>query len=331
MRLIAFGFLVLLASISAFAEADKPARIGVVFYTVPLRDTAGAVPANPIARAFVEGLREKGWVDGRNAHIAWRSAQGEYQRLPALVEELVRMPVDILVASGDDIALESIKRSPALPVVMASADDPIGRGLIASLARPGGSITGVGNWVGRNLNAKRLALLKEAVPGVTRVAVLAPLAGIERGFLPETAAAARSLGISIFGIGADRFADLEPAFEAALRSGANGIFVTDYPLAFAKTNQVRISELAVKHRLPAIHSASTAADEGALLTYGADISGNYRRAGHLVDKILRGAKPGDIPFEEPAKMELVVNLKAAKAIGLTIPTSVLIQASRTID
>ena len=182
------------------------------------------------------------------------------------------------------------------------------------------------------MNAKRLSLLKEAVPGLTRVAFLGPAAiRREPGFSPETQAAADAIGVSMVKVVADRPADLEQAFEDARRLGANGIFVIDYPFAFVKKHQVMISEMATRHRLPAIHSASTAAEAGALLTYAHDISENFRRAGHLVDKILRGAKPAEIPLEEPARLELVVNLRAAREIGLAVPPSILIQASRMIE
>ena len=326
---VLIGALALAAQGLAFAQRqEEAARIGVLYYYVPLSE----VEAYPPSRALVQGLREKGWVEGRNLRIVWRSAEGNPERVPQLVEELVRIPVDVLVGAGNDMAVESVKRFPSLPVVLPSADFPVESGLVASLSRPGGSITGVSNWVGRSLNAKRLSLLKEAVPGLTRVAFLGPAAiRREPGFSPETQAAADAIGVSMVKVVADRPADLEQAFEDARRLGANGIFVIDYPFAFLKKHQVMISEMAARHRLPAIHSASTAPEAGALLTYAHDISENFRRAGHLVDKILRGAKPAEIPFEEPARLELVVNLRAARAIGLTVPPSILIQASRIIE
>jgi len=325
-RLLAFILLIGSAGTSA-QPAGGVARIGVVYYYVPAADVEAYGPS----RALVEGLREKGWIAGRNAQFVWRSAEGRPERVAALVEELVRMPVDVLVGAGNDMAIEAAKRAPALPVVLPSADFPVQSGLVASLARPGGSVTGISNWVGRSLNAKRLALLKEAVPRMKRVAFLVPAGAARADFSRETQAAAEAMGVSLFRIVADRPQDLPKAFDEAVRGRADAIFVIDYPFAFVRAHQVLIAELATKHRLPAIHSASTAAEAGALLTYAHDISENFRRAGHIVDKILRGASPGEIPFEEPARIELVVNLNAARAIGLVVPPSILTQASRVID
>lgn len=329
----------LLAGLLAFVPctlAQGGARqvvIGVVYYRTPLAELAGPVPESPTARAFVEGLQERGWVHGRNARIVWRSGIEHMRGVEGAVEELVRMPVDILVVGGNDIAQESARRAPSIPVVMASSDFPVENGIVASYSRPGGNITGLTNWVGRSLNAKRIALLKEAAPRLTRLAVLAhPVpAGTKRIFGDETQGAADALGVTLLHVGVNRFDALEAAFEKAVAGGANGIFVADYPFAFVRANQLRIVELAAKHRLPAIHSASTASDSGALLTYGFDIAENFRRAAHIVDKILRGAKAGEIPIEDPARLELVVNLKAARAIGLSLPPSILLQANRVIQ
>jgi putative ABC transport system substrate-binding protein len=309
-------------------QPERVVRIGVLYYYVPMED----VETYPPSRALVEGLREKGWVEGRNARIVWKSAEGRPERIPALVEELLRIPVDVLVGAGNDMAAESVKRSPSIPVVLPSADFPVESGLVASLSRPGGSITGISNWVGRSLNAKRLALLKEAAPELKRVALLVSSEGARNpGFSSETQAAADAIGITLFKVAADHASELDRAFDNARRLGAGGIFVADYPFALLRKHQLMISELAARHRIPVIHSASTAADAGALLTYAHDINENFRRAGHIVDKILRGAKAGDIPFEEPATLKLVVNLGAARAIGLTVPQSILIQANRVID
>jgi putative ABC transport system substrate-binding protein len=329
------GLLVVLAA-ATWAHAQpqpKVARIGVVFYNVPMRELSGPMPSSPFGRAVVEGLRERGWVVGQNAQIHWRSSEGRHERLPALVNELLDIPIDILVASGNDIAAASVKRSPATPVVLGSSDFPVENGLVASLARPGGSITGLTNWVGTSLNAKRLSLLKEAVPAISRVAVLGPPSEspAPRRFSAETQAAADALGIRIFHVALDKQERTEDAFAEALRSGANAILVVDYPFAFVKANVVRINEVALKHRLPVLHSASTAADEGSLLTFAPDITANFRRAGYYVDKILRGAKAGDLPIEQPDTLQLVVNTKVARSLGLTIPVSLVTQASRVIS
>jgi putative ABC transport system substrate-binding protein len=327
------GVLVVLAA-ATWAHAQpqpKVARIGVVFYQTPLAELTGAMPASLTGRALVEGLAERGWVVGRNAQIHWRSAEGRYDRLPGLVRELLDIPIDVLVAGGNDIAAESVKRSPSTPVVLASSDFPVESGLVTSLARPGGNITGLSNWIGTSLNAKRLSLLKEAVPAVSRVAVIGPTGLTRRRFSPETQAAADALGIQLLPINIDKPEDGARAFAEAIRAGANGVLVLDYPFAFVRANQVLINDLAMKHRLPVLHSASTAADSGSLLTYAPDITVNFRRAGYFVDRILRGAKAGELPIEQPDTLHLVVNTKVARSMGLTIPVSVLTQASRVIS
>jgi putative ABC transport system substrate-binding protein len=329
----ALAFAFLFAGVGEAASAPETVRrVGVVFYNVPLAETRGPMPASPFARALVEGLKERGWVEGRNLRIFWRSGEGDPGRIPKIVAELVALPVDLLVASGNDIAAETVKRAPGIPVVLGSSDYPVESGLVASLARPGGNVTGLTNWVGRALNAKRLALLKEAVPSVSRVAFFGPFSDpTEAKFSPETQAAADALGVTVFGVGARSADQLEAAFAQAVASGADAIFVLDYPFAFVSANQVRIGELAIRRRLPVIHSASTAAQAGALLTYATDIEANFQRAGYYVDRILRGAKPADLPIEQPAKLQLVVNRKAARAIGVTLPASILAQADRVID
>jgi len=330
-RLAVLLFLLALVPAERAAAQPRPVIIGITFYTTPLRDTLGPVPESPHARALVEGLREKGWADGRNARLVWRTADEHPQGVAGTIDDLLRIPVDILVASGNDFAVESTRRAPHLPVVLASSDFPVENGLVASLAKPGGNITGLSNWAGRGLNIKRLALLKEAAPRIARVAaVFNSVPPGTNPFSREITAAAQSMGVSLVHAPVDRLDDLEPALAKAVASGADAVFVADYPLAFRREAQVRLVELCAKHRLPAIHSASSAAVQGALLTFGPDIVENYRRAAYFVDRILRGAKPGDIPLEEPAKLEFVVNLDAARQISLELPGSIVTQASRII-
>jgi len=315
----------------AHAE-QRPVTIGVVFYTTPVREALGPVPESPWARALVEGLRDKGWIDGRNARIVWRTAVEHPGGVRGTIDDLVRIPVDILVASGNDFAVESTRRAPNLPVVLASSDFPVENRLVRSLAKPGGNITGLSNWVGRGLNVKRLALLKEAAPRISRVGAI--FNSVREGIQPfsaEMLAGAQSMGISLVHLPVDRLEELEPAFENAVRSGVDAIFVADYPFAFKREHQARIAELSARRGMPAIHSASTAGPHGALLTYGPDMVENYRRAAYFVDRILRGANPGEIPLEEPARLDFTVNLRAARQIGLELPSSILTQASRTIE
>ena len=217
-------------------------------------------------------------------------------------------------------------------MVLASSDFPVESGLVKSLARPGANITGLSNWVGRGMNIKRLALLKEAAPGMSRVAVIFnSVPEGKGGFGAPILEAARSMGVSLMHVPVDKLEELEPALAKAVAAGADGVFVLDYPFAFKRANQVKLAQLCTGHRLPAIHSASTAADHGALMTFGPDIVENYRRSAYFVDRILRGAKAGDIPLEEPSRLELVVNLKAARQIGLEVPRSILTQATRVIE
>lgn len=303
--------------------------VGVVFYNVPARELAGPAPESPFARALVDGLREKGWLAGQNLTLVWRTSEGRHERIPALVEELIRFRVDVLVASGNDMAAEAVKRAPSLPVVLASSDYPVENGLATSLARPGGSVTGLTNWVDRSLNAKRISLLKEAVPRASRIALMgAKSAG---GFSDETRDAASKLGVGLSKLGVDEVSELAPAFDAARRLGVDAILVTDYPFAFVREHQAQISVLAMKHRMPVMHSASSAADAGGLMSFAPDIYTNFRRAGYYVDKILRGAKPGELPIEQPANLELVINLQAARNIGLEFPAALQTQATRVIQ
>ncbi len=325
--------LFLASPLMALAQSKRVPRVGVVFYNVPLRELQPPSPSSPLAKALIEGLAEKGWAHGRNLELHWRSSEGQYDRLPGLVEELHRLPIDLLVASGNDIATKSIKRSPLTPVVLGSSDFPVENGLAKSMARPGGNITGLTNWVGSGLNAKRLSLLKQAAPATRKVAIVAPRwsSDTPRRFSPETQAAADSLGIEIFLVSVENADQVDDAFAAAVRSGANAVFVLDYPLAFVHAAQANMAQAAIRHKLPAIHSAVNAGESGALLAYGPDIFSNFRRAGYYVDRILRGAKAGDLPIEQPDKLELVVNLKAAKAIGLVMPGPMVLQATRVIE
>jgi ABC-type uncharacterized transport system substrate-binding protein len=327
----ALGMLLMALGLIAFAQPGATPRVvGVVFYNVPMRELGASAPESPFARALLEGLRERGWTQGRNLRVEWRSAEGRYEQIPSLVEELVRLRVEVIVASGNDIAAESVKRSPGLPVVLGSSDYPVEAGLAQSLARPGGSVTGLTNWVDRSLNAKRLSLLKEAAPLVSTVAMLGPGEALAGGFSPETQQAADALQIKLFKLGVDHRDELASAFDQAVARRADAIFVVDYPFAFVKENQVAMSALALKHRLPAIHSTSSAAEAGALMTYAPNIYANFRRAGHYVDKILRGAKPADLPIEQPSTLELVLNLRAAKSIGIVFPPTLRLQAVREI-
>ena len=314
-------------------RAPRVFRIGFLANTVPMTDLVGRVPSHPGAIAVEDGLRKLGWIDGKNIEIVWKSAEGKLERLPDLAEELVRIPVDVIVAFGPGVAAAA-QKTRSIPIVMATSSSPVEQGLVKSLARPGGNVTGLTLDAGMELNGKRLALLKAAVPKASRVAFVVQHSGPlpeDAGFSPQTQGAAQALGLTLFLVTFAAPEDLERTFADAVRHGANALVFPDTPILYWRPTQDVIKQLAVRHRLPAMHSILVAPEMGALMAYAPNIMVNYQRAPYYIDRILRGAKPADLPIEQPSKFELVVNLKAAKAIGLTIPASVLTQADRVIE
>jgi len=312
----------LLAPLAADAQqAGKVARIGYVGVS-----SASAVPHAD--EAFRHGLRDLGYVEGQNIAIEYRWAEGQLDRLPDLAAELVRLKVDVIVASSTPTALAAKNATRTIPIVFVTAGDPVGSGLVAGIARPGGNITGL-SLLAPEIVAKQLQLLKEAVPQASRVAVLSnPANPYTALMVKETEAAARSLGmwVQLLGVrGADAF---DSAFSAVTKGRASALFVLFDPFLFA--HRTRIAEFANKNRLPAMYPHREYAETGGLMAYGADIRDNFRRAATYVHKILTGTKPADLPVEQPTKFELVINLKTAKALGLTIPQSVLIRADEVI-
>ena len=312
----------LLAPLAADAQqAGKVARIGYVGVS-----SASAVPHAD--EAFLHGLRDLGYVEGQNIAIEYRWAEGQLDRLPDLAAELVRLKVDVIVASSTPTALAAKNATRTIPIVFVTAGDPVGSGLVAGIARPGGNITGL-SLLAPEIVAKQLQLLKEAVPQASRVAVLSnPANPYTALMVKETEAAARSLGmwVQLLGVrGADAF---DSAFSAVTKGRASALFVLFDPFLFA--HRTRIAEFANKNRLPAMYPHREYAETGGLMAYGADIRDNFRRAATYVHKILTGTKPADLPVEQPTKFELVINLKTAKAMGLTIPQSVLIRADEVI-
>ena len=312
----------LLAPLAADAQqAGKVARIGYVGVS-----SASAVPHAD--EAFRHGLRDLGSVEGQNIAIEYRWAEGQLDRLPDLAAELVRLKVDVIVASSTPTALAAKNATRTIPIVFVTAGDPVGSGLVAGIARPGGNITGL-SLLAPEIVAKQLQLLKEAVPQASRVAVLSnPANPYTALMVKETEAAARSLGmwVQLLGVrGADAF---DSAFSAVTKGRASALFVLFDPFLFA--HRTRIAEFANKNRLPAMYPHREYAETGGLMAYGADIRDNFRRAATYVHKILTGTKPADLPVEQPTKFELVINLKTAKALGLTIPQSVLIRADEVI-
>jgi putative ABC transport system substrate-binding protein len=309
---------------AAGAQEKTVARIGLLS---PFSPSAAAL----WHEAFRQGLRGLGWVEGRNIIIEYRYAEGRVDILPELAAELVRRKVDIIVASISTDALAVKKATSTIPVVMASAGDPVASGLAESLARPGGNITGL-SQLAPELAGKRLEVLKESVPALSRVAVLwNPNNSASSSTLmwKEMQIPARQLGLQLHSLEVRGSSELDKAFENATGAGAGALVITPDPL-FAG-NVKMIADLAVKRRLPSIFHLREYPDSGGLMSYGIDRADQFRRAATYVDKILKGAKPADLPIEQPTKFEFVINLKTAKALGLTIPPSLLALADEVIE
>jgi putative ABC transport system substrate-binding protein len=285
---------------------------------------------SPYLDAFRQGLRELGWVEGQNIVIDYRFAEGRFDRLPDLAAELVRLKVDIIVAATTPAAAAAKKATETIPIVMISVGDPVGLGLIASLARPGGNATGLSYSVGLETIGKGLELLKETVPKVRRVAILSnPANPFQPLAISEVNVAARSLGLQLQLLEARGPNDFDGAFAAMATERVGALLVVADSMFLL--HRTRLADLAARSRLPAAYGTRENVEAGGLMSYGASVRDLYRRSAAYVDKILKGAKPGDLPVEQPTKFELVINLKAAKALGLTIPPSVLGRADEVIQ
>jgi putative ABC transport system substrate-binding protein len=268
-------------------------------------------------------------VEGRNIAIEYRWAEGKVERLPAFAVELLGLKVDVIVAVSTPDALAARKATRTIPIVFVTAGDPVDSGLVAGIARPGGNVTGL-SLLAPEIVARQLQTLKEAVPKASRVAVLSNSANPNTPLLvKETEAAARSLGVRLQLLGVRGDDAFDSAFSAVTKERPDALFVLFDPLLFL--HRTRIVEFANKNRLPAMYAHREFAEVGGLMAYGADLRDNYRRAAIYVDKILKGAKPADLPVEQPTKFELVINLKTAKALGLTIPQSLLQRADEVIQ
>jgi putative ABC transport system substrate-binding protein len=285
----------------------------------------------PREEAFLKGLREIGYVDGQNIAVEWRFAKGKEALLPGLAAEIVQLQPDVVVAAGNQ-AVQAIKRATTtIPIVFGQVSDPLGVGLVAGLARPGGNITGL-TTSASDISGKRLELVKETVPTVTRVALLVDARNpAHQAFLRDMRAAAPALGVQMQALELRRLDDIDNAFQAALNERAEAVIVTASGIFITNQDRERLASLAIKARLPTLHSESAFVLAGGLMSYATDIPEQFRRAATYVDKILKGAKPAEMPVEQPTKFELVINLKAAKEIGLTIPPSVLGRADRVVQ
>jgi putative tryptophan/tyrosine transport system substrate-binding protein len=290
----------------------------------------GATPSAESQRvaALVQRLHELGWIEGHTIAIEYRWAEGRSARLAEIAAEFVRLGVDVIFATGTAPALAAKQATSMIPIVFPFAGDPIGTGLVASLARPGGNVTGMSNQA-TDLAAKRIELLREIVPHLRRLAVLAnagyPAAALEKG---EVAAAARTLDLEVVSFEIRESNDIAPAFEA-VKGKAEALFLVGDPLMTA--NRIRVTSLALAARLPTIYVHREYVDAGGLISYGANFPDLFRRAAEVVDKILRGTKPGDIPVEQPTKFELAINLKTANALGLDVPPTLLALADEVIE
>ena len=305
----------LAAPITARGEAP---RVGVLMF---MAMTKGA------QEDFRLGLRDHGYVDGQNVVIEWRSAEGSVERANALAEELVRLRVSVIIVEFTPAAQAAKKATATIPIVLASAGDPVATGLVASLARPGGNITGFTN-LAAELSGKRLELLRQMIPGLARVGLLIhgtdPL---DRAFVDETRTAAAQSGIQVRVNAVPGAADLDAALAGMAKERVAAVIIpANLPVPIRQ-----ITDLALRHRLPSISLLTQFAEAGGLMSYGASVSDIRRRTGAYVDKLLKGARPGDLPVEQPTKFELVINLKTAKALRLTIPPSLLARADRVIE
>jgi putative tryptophan/tyrosine transport system substrate-binding protein len=312
------------ASWPIVARAQRAPKLPTIGYLGP--NTASAV--GQWVAAFVQRLRELGWIDGRTIAIEYRWAEGRLERFAEIAAEFVRLKVDVIFTHGTAPALAAKQATSFIPIVFAAMVDPIGNGVVASLARPGGNLTGLSNQA-TDLTSKRIELLREVVPGLRQLAILAnvdnPGSVLEMG---EVQAAARTLGLEVDTFEIRRAEDITPAFEALGRR-ADALYVPSDPLL--NNNRIRINTLALGARLPTMYGVRDAAEAGGLMSYGPNFPDLFRRAAEYVDKILHGTKPADLPVEQPTKYELVINLKTAKALGLTIPESVLFRVDVVVD
>jgi len=318
-----FAIVVAVVVVATMAQAQQTGKVPRIGFL----DNSTASGMAVLVDAFRQEMRKLGWIEGTNIAIEYRFAEQKPERLPELAAELVRLKVDLIVASGTPSSLAAKSATTTIPIVMAQAGDPVGSGLVASLARPGGNVTGLSN-LSFELNTKRLEILKEAVPKLARVGLLRP-AGSSDLQLKEIRPAAQALKVKLEEIETQLDAKgLESAFQTAKQKQVGAIMPISARPFFAERK--RIVELAGKYRLPVIYFQKEFVDEGGLMFYGVDTADLYRRAAVYVDKILKGTKPADLPVQQATKFEFVINLKAAKQIGLTIPGRVLERANKVI-
>jgi putative tryptophan/tyrosine transport system substrate-binding protein len=323
-KIITLALSVLFFALSFLAEAQQPPKISRIGYL-----SGSFSSTSPDRRkAFRQGLRELGYVEGKNIVIEWRNADGKFDRLPALAAELVRLKVDIIVTAGPQATHPAKQATSTIPIVMAQDPDPIGNGFVASLARPGGNITGLSS-LALELSGKQLELMKEIVPRLSHVAVFGTSTNSGNAqTLREVELAAKAFGVKLQYLDVLSPKDIETAFRAASKGSADALLLLAGPVFVLQRAQ--LADLAVKSRLPTMYPQTEFTEAGGLMYYGTNTPDLFRRAATYVDKILKGAKPADLPVEQPTKFEFIINLKAAKQIGLTISPNVLARADKVI-
>jgi putative ABC transport system substrate-binding protein len=321
-----------LLATAAVAQQGRRFRIGYLGNMSLLRDIAARKPSNA-AVIMVDGLRKLGWIEGENIEFIWMSAEGDLDRIPALAKDLVRQRPDLIIAFGGGVE-SLVELTSTIPIVMAGGGlDRLGS-RVASVGRPMGNVTGI--LVAADVvTSKHLALLREAVPGATRIALAVngfenPQFSVESVW-PDAASAAARLGLTVFLVHFRTVEDMASAFSQAVTRRAQAMLFAGHPLLWEQAAHDRIGEMAVRHRMPVITSSRPPGEAGGILAYSQDAAAIYRRAPYFVDRILRGARPGDLPLESPPRYELVVNLKAARAIGLAVPAALRVQADYIIE
>ena len=328
MRVRTLGLIATLAlslAVPLSAVAQQPRKV----YRIGMLETIAASLNAANLQAFRQELRARGYLEGQNLAIEYRSAEGKAERFLGLADELVRLQVDLIVTRGTPATSAAKKATATVPIIMAANGDPIGVGLVPNLARPGGNVTGLSS-VTTELGGKRLELLREALPTVSHVALLwNPTNPAARNDWREADAAARALGLMPVSLEVRKSEDFGPAFETARKQRANVMVVILGGLI--QNHQRQIVDLARRHRLPDVYASREFADVGGLLSYGVSYPDLYRRAAIYIDKVFKGARPGDLPIEQPTKFELVINARTAKSLGLTIPPSLMLQADQVIE
>jgi putative ABC transport system substrate-binding protein len=334
-----FGFIAVLllstlwAAVSAAdQQSGKIPRIAIVSLIFTLSEMSGPEPANSRIAAFLQQLRELGWIEGQNIHIERRSAEGQADRLPAIMAELVDLPIDVIFAVGSPTSKAAVNTIRTIPIVGAPIYNPVEQGLAASLAHPGGNFTGFTAVVDFNIDGKFLQLLKQAVPAIKRVGVLThsgPPIYSEPPITPELTEATRQLNIELQPVMADKPEELEDVLATLRSDGPDALLLYDTPFNFA--NRQPLIEFALQNRLPSFTERVELVDDGFMMGYGTNSVALFRGAAGYVDRILKGSRPGDLPIQQPTRFDLILNKKTAKAIGVEFPYDILIQATRVIE